>query len=365
MDIVVTTCNDSEFLREALLSIIYGAQGAGLLRRIVVVDDASRADAAAQVTAVVDEMKPLHQDIVVLRNSANCGLSHSRNRGIRLCTSEYVSFLDADDLKPAGWGAIVQDILTAQEPEYLFTCSALIDDRYTFAPFYDHETADKLFQGETIREFTGHRRFLPLMLEPQIGNKYFQLATINAYLFPIGRKFEDLYLVARMTLNLDRVVGANVVTHLYNTTERAGRVTMTPRLKADIIGNVAGIYAIFAYHFDTVHEAIEAKAKDAGARASEAAGRELKILRIERQFAYAALKFAFIRMLDWSVNTIAIGDMERFVGRVGQVFRALPPQPSVAQMLNDLANPRTLEWYDKVAELFTNADTTYLCQVYA
>jgi glycosyltransferase involved in cell wall biosynthesis len=365
MDLIVTTCNDSEYLREALLSIIYGAQATDLVDRIVVVDDASRSTASAQVEAVVAEVERLHPNIMLLRNSENCGLSHSRNRGLRFCTSDYVSFLDADDLKPAGWGLLVQDILEAESPDYLFTGSAIIDDRYSFQPFYDGFTAEKLFAGETIREFTGHRRFLPLMLEPQIGSKYFKRATINAYQFPIGRKFEDLYLLARMSLDLDRVVGANVVTHLYNTTERVDRVTMTPRLKADIIGNAAGIAKIFGYYFDSRWEQIQANYANAIGRAFEAKERELQVLHIERTFAFAAIKFAFVRMLDWAVKTIAIGDIEDFVERVGRVFRTLPTDPSVAQVLKDLADQRTLEWYDNISHLFARADATYLCHVYA
>jgi hypothetical protein len=128
-------------------------------------------------------------------------------------------------------GATVKALLEEHDPAYLFTASALIDDRYTYSPFYDEDYFSRLFGIEETKTFTGQTRFLPLVLEPQIGNKYFKLETINKYLFPIGRKYEDLYMIARMTLDIDKVVGSNIVTHFYNTTERSTRITMTPNLR--------------------------------------------------------------------------------------------------------------------------------------
>jgi glycosyltransferase involved in cell wall biosynthesis len=365
MDVVLTTHNDSEFLREAILSIVCGAEGADLLKRIVIVDDASRPAEAAHAAALVEELKTYHQDIVLIRNTANCGLSHSRNRGLRFCSADYVTFLDADDIKPVGWGVIVRKLIEEHDPEYLFTASALIDDRYTFSPFYDEDYFRRLFKGDVIKEFTGHTRFLPLVLEPQIGNKYFKLETVNQYLFPIGRKYEDLYMIARMTVDLDRVVGANVVTHLYNTTERSTRVTMTPKLKGDIVGNLSGLLSIYGHYFEKHHDALIRRRGQEGAIADRELDRQLRTLDIERQFAFAALKCAFGRMIEWSINTVGIGDVDEFADRVGRVFRQMSCNPPVAEVLGDVARRKTLERFDDLVNALIRGDRGHLGQIYA
>ena len=365
MDVVITTHNDTEFLRESILSVIYGAENADILRRIVVVDDASRQGEAEQAAAIVNELKEHHDDILLIRNTANCGLSHSRNRGLRFCTSEYVTFLDADDMKPVGWGVIVKNLLEEHDPEYLFTASALIDDRYNFAPFYDEDYFKRLFKSDVAKNFIAQSRFLPLVLEPRIGNKYFKLETINKYLFPIGRKYEDLYMLARMTINLDRVVGANVVTHFYNTTERSTRITMTPKLKGDIVGNLSGILSVYGYYFDRKADAIFRERGISGKIADADVDRRSRILEVERQFAFAAVKCAFARMIEWSINTVGIGDVDEFADRVGRVFRGMPCNPPVADVLGDVARRGTLERYDRLVNALIEGDRNHLGQIYA
>lgn len=365
MDVVVTTHNDAEFLREALLSIIYGSKATDLVQRIVVVDDASRSSEAEIAERVVDEMRLIHGDIMLVRNSGNCGLSHSRNRGLRFCSAEYITFLDADDLKPAGWGATVKDILESERPDYLFTASALIDDQQNISPFYDEDRFFRLFKGKSIQTFESNTRFIPLILEPQIGNKYFKLDIINKYLFPIGKKFEDLYLIARMTLDLDNVLGANVITHLYNTTERSNRVTMMPKLKGDIIGNLAGLSAIYTHYFESKADKLQLERNQAGRLSAKNLDRHLGVLDLERQLAFAALKCAFARMLDWSINTIGISDVEAFADRAARVLRSMPTNPSVAKLMSDVGDPDTFKWYDDLVNILVNGDRGYLGQVYA
>ena len=365
MDVVVTTHNDAEFLREALLSIIYGSRGNNLVQKIVVVDDASRASESDIADKIVDELRLIHSDIILVRNSGNCGLSHSRNRGLRFCSAEYVTFLDADDLKPAGWGATVKDILEAEKPDYLFTASALIDDQQNFLPFYDEDRFSRLFKGKSIQKFGSNTRFVPLVLEPQIGNKYFKLDLINKYLFPIGQKFEDLYLISRITLDIDHVLGANVITHLYNMTERSSRVTMMPKLKGDIIANLAGLSAIYTHYFDSKADKLQLERSQAGSLSAKNLDRHLGVLDLERQLAFAALKCAFARMLDWSINTIGINDVEAFADRAARVLRSMPINPSVAKLLSDVGDPATFEWYDDLVNILINGDRGYLGQVYA
>ncbi|HKP47461.1 MAG TPA: glycosyltransferase [Pyrinomonadaceae bacterium] len=95
VSIVIPTHNRAELLERAVES----AKAAGAAAEIVVVDDAS--------TDKTFELWSRVEGITYLRLLKNAGLSFARNAGINSCSSEYIAFLDDDDLR-------LPDSLTAQ-----------------------------------------------------------------------------------------------------------------------------------------------------------------------------------------------------------------------------------------------------------
>src|SRR5438270_3013933 len=83
--VVLTTYNDTAFLREAILSAIAQTRPAD---EVIVVDDGSNENPA-----------PIFADLpqVTLIRKSNGGLSSARNAGLRFARSRYITFLDADD----------------------------------------------------------------------------------------------------------------------------------------------------------------------------------------------------------------------------------------------------------------------------
>jgi len=83
--VVLTTCNDATFLREAILSVIAQKHPAD---EVIVVDDGSAVSPA-----------PVFADFpqVTLLRKSNGGLSSARNAGLHFARSRYIAFLDADD----------------------------------------------------------------------------------------------------------------------------------------------------------------------------------------------------------------------------------------------------------------------------
>lgn len=58
---------------------------------IIVIDDGSKDSTLAQLSTISDpRLKVFSQE--------NCGVSHSRNRGVDYATGDFIAFLDADDL---------------------------------------------------------------------------------------------------------------------------------------------------------------------------------------------------------------------------------------------------------------------------
>lgn len=85
---VIPTFNQTDLLLRAVKS----AYGQSLpCDEIIVVDDNSDFDVKDFL------IKEGYQDTVVIKNSENMGPSYSRNIGVNLASSEYISFLDSDD----------------------------------------------------------------------------------------------------------------------------------------------------------------------------------------------------------------------------------------------------------------------------
>lgn len=79
--------------------------------RCVVVDDASRDDSAEQIA------RRFGDRVMLIRNDRNLEKSASRNRGVRECGTEFVSFLDSDDVLTPGSVAERMRVFT-QDPTF-------------------------------------------------------------------------------------------------------------------------------------------------------------------------------------------------------------------------------------------------------
>ena len=90
ISVVVTTYNRAHLLPRAIKSIC----DAGCDLEIVVVDDAS-SDDTHEICATLSGIR-------YLRLSTNRGLAHARNVGIAASSSDFVAFLDDDDLRLRG-----------------------------------------------------------------------------------------------------------------------------------------------------------------------------------------------------------------------------------------------------------------------
>ena len=84
----------SKYLPAAIDSVLASVD---IKPKIIVIDDASPEEEHQRVLAELEERYAKH-GLTVVRNELNRGLGATRNRGSALATTEYVLFLDADDL---------------------------------------------------------------------------------------------------------------------------------------------------------------------------------------------------------------------------------------------------------------------------
>ena len=114
--VVITTHNRSRLLPRAIKS----AQSAGSDLEVIVVDDCS-SDDTHEVCAKISGIR-------YVRLSANAGLANARNIGIAESSSEFVAFLDDDDLRLPGSLDKQLQAITADDRNALCYGQALIGD---------------------------------------------------------------------------------------------------------------------------------------------------------------------------------------------------------------------------------------------
>ncbi|MFB9868641.1 glycosyltransferase family A protein [Vreelandella sulfidaeris] len=91
--VIVPTYNDSNYLREALTSILIQSAPPEVL---IVVDDGSHNSDASNIAREFEKSNQFSTRILYLKQ-INKGPSSARNTGLRLVRTPYVTFLDADD----------------------------------------------------------------------------------------------------------------------------------------------------------------------------------------------------------------------------------------------------------------------------
>jgi glycosyltransferase involved in cell wall biosynthesis len=88
--VIIPAYNAEKTLLRAFLSTVN--QGIGC--QVVIINDQSN----DQTLNIANEISDNYPDVLVLNNDKNLGVSASRNKGIKAVDTEYIAFLDADDV---------------------------------------------------------------------------------------------------------------------------------------------------------------------------------------------------------------------------------------------------------------------------
>lgn len=118
VSIVMPTYNSGSYIKEAIDSIVNQTYQQW---ELIIVDDASK-DNTKEILASYKDKR-----IKIYNNEVNKGVAYSRNKGISLCLSDIVAFLDSDDI----WDKYKlekQISLYSNEKQFIFTGSYFIDE---------------------------------------------------------------------------------------------------------------------------------------------------------------------------------------------------------------------------------------------
>lgn len=196
---IVTAFNEGEAARVSLESVIN--QDFEDFEAIIVLDGAD--DATRQLIEQYSDPR-----IVVVPQS-NDGLSSARNRGISLAKGRYITFLDADDVRPNwSFSSIYRTVVNSNSPDLIFSRGCLVELRNEILPFYDDGVFNRMHKSlYEFQDGDSNLWFNFLLLEPQSANKTVKRELINdaKVRFPAGLYFEDMLFHTAAVCNSSRI----------------------------------------------------------------------------------------------------------------------------------------------------------------
>lgn len=238
LTVVVPCFNSSEYISATCSSLIASAHYSAL--NVIIVDDGSTDNS---VSKAIDIFKGENVRLKII-SIPNSGLSAARNIGLKFVGTEYVSFLDSDDLiAPMAYGQMLK-LAEADNCDQVFARSSVFHDRtLSEEPFYDSWIWERLLNNAP--SFSFFPKSVPMVFasEPKICSRIWrtQFLRNDVIEFPEGRMFEDIG-VHLQSLAVSRKIGVVNVQGLYYRSARPSAITSKKsRARFDVLDNISYI----------------------------------------------------------------------------------------------------------------------------
>lgn len=213
VSIVVPVYNVSQYLRVCIDSLINQTYPNC---EIILVDDGSKDDSGE----ICDEYALKYSNINVLHKQ-NGGLSDARNSGLKMCTGEFVMFIDSDDY-------VSENLVERLIDKYKETNADIVicdykdvwDDKYNFSQEKANYSISVMSNIEAVKVliFGEKHGMVPAW------NKLYKKELLNEKeLYPIGKIHEDCYTTYKLMLKADKICYINEKLYAYR--HRCGSIT--------------------------------------------------------------------------------------------------------------------------------------------
>lgn len=195
LSVVIPAYNVSAYINRCLTSIFSQPDYASHVEVIVVVDGAT--DSTLDVTRSVLEENMAHATVIVQENR---GLSAARNAGLKVVSTEYVTFLDGDDYWASNYLATLIPHLDSTQPDIIEYDATLVDesDRH-LGPLRITAAISKA--EISIEDFER-------IFRCYAWARVYRTSIVRSHPYPNGRRFEDTattpwyYWASRQTIGL-------------------------------------------------------------------------------------------------------------------------------------------------------------------
>lgn len=145
IDIIMPCYNAQKYIEKTIQSVLKQTENDF---KLICIDDCSIDNTYTLLLSLAKQDKR----ILVLKNEKNCGIAETRNRGIRQGNSEYIAFLDNDDIMPTERLKIGKDYLDKNNEIGIVGGSYLI---------FDHKGNKKIVQKKKFYSAAQIRAILP------------------------------------------------------------------------------------------------------------------------------------------------------------------------------------------------------------
>lgn len=187
---------------------------------LIIIDDGSN-DGSSEIC---DEYSARDKRIFVVHKE-NTGVSDSRNIAIRLCKGEWVGFVDADDwVEPEMYSKLYAAAI--EENADVSVCGLQMD-------FLDKSAINAISEKrlcfnkqESLRVLWRKKPF-----QNYLCDKLFRREVVSD-IFPVGQKYEDVYVLPRWFMNVEKCVVINDV--LYHYRMRHSSITNCGSMKNEL-----------------------------------------------------------------------------------------------------------------------------------
>ena len=151
----------------------------------------------------------------------NCGIGHTRNKGISLATGDYIAFVDSDDYVELN---MYEDMIDNLEKN---NSDIVVCNYYKF----NSKNRQKIKSGEEV-EFN-----LSIFESPKIinnvgycpWNKVYKIELFNDIKYPVDKKFEDLSAVVKVFSKANKISKINSYLYNYRINENGETCTLNKR----------------------------------------------------------------------------------------------------------------------------------------
>ena len=212
LSIIIPVYNTEDYIRQCIESVL---NIKNIQTEIVVVNDGS----TDRSLAILEEYAEKNNNIKIITQE-NQGASAARNTGIRVCTGDYIYFLDSDDwIDTDSFEKIIEelesgyksnneiDVVVGKEKAYSeFTKEEILDERIPV------ELVDRIMSGKEYMIKSIKGKFWNVRLPIYLYRK--KLLKDNNIYFPVGRKSNedevfsiDVFYHAKNLKITDRIFG--------------------------------------------------------------------------------------------------------------------------------------------------------------
>lgn len=223
ISIIVPVYNVEQYLNQCVESIVNQSYED---IEIILVDDGST-DTSGYIC---ETLKAKDSRIQVVHKS-NGGQSEARNVGISYATGNYLFFVDSDDFLPRN--SVKTLYLTLKQSSADIACAKRIK-------YYNQSSlVNQQGEGINIEVWDSSIAIENMLYESKISSsawaKIYKRELFDDIMFPVGKTYEDLYILYRLFYKCKKIAFSNVIVYYYRIRSNSIIGQLNPKNNKDLL----------------------------------------------------------------------------------------------------------------------------------